>query len=440
MEFTIDRETFLEGIKATLGIVEKQSAMPILQNLLIKTCDDGIEISANNREIGIRTNYTASVIKPGELTIPARKLSEIVRELQGETIHLVVKKGSAMITSNKAVCRINGMEASDYPQMVKAAGYEPFMISPVLLRDMLKKVSYATLKDNTSRNLSGIFIQKIINDGAVSIRMAATDSKRLAIATAPRTELDLPITERGVIIPGKGFSEIKKISESTEDDMSIGFVTGACIVEADRSMLRVSLIDGPYPDFQRVIPSEQADGMLAITVVRDTLLHALHRLAVYGTDCALDIHGGVIHLEARDPEIGEIKDEVEIDQLDQGKSDIESEKPKKECNAKKNRHGLCDHILRAGISGDKCGVEDCCLKCMAEDCERKCDLSKAYIHEVQGQATERTVKFNVHYLIDAIEAVTDEKVVLNIYDGFGGTVIRGSKDKNYLSVVMPLKG
>jgi DNA polymerase-3 subunit beta len=375
MEFTIDRETFLEGIQKTLGIVEKQTATPILQNLLIKTMDGnaGIEILASNREIGIRTNYDASVIKPGELTIPAKKLNEIVRELQGESIHLVTKgKNAAVLTSNKAICKINGLEASDFPEIINPDGLESLSISPALLCDMLHKAFYAVSKDESRRHMAGIFFQKTGDDDKISIRMAATDGHRLAIARADRSESDIPIPEKGVIIPRKGAAEIRKISEGIEDDVRIGFAQGACIVEAGRATLRVNLIDSAYPDIQRVIPDETAEGILRIIVVRDALLHSLRRMAVYGDSCALDIHSGAIHLQAQDPDIGEIKDEIEI--------------------------------------------------------------------ETPAADEKRIIKFNVRYLIDAIDAVSDEKVVLNIPSGFGGCLIRGSEDINYLAVVMPLRG
>lgn len=376
MEFTIDRETFLEGIQKTLGIVERQATTPILQNLLIKTLDDnaGIEILATNREIGIRTNYDASVIKPGALTIPAKKLNEIVRELQGDSVHLAMKgNNAAVLTSNQAVCRINGLEASDFQEIINPDGLESFTISPVLLCDMLKKVFYAISKDEPARNLSGLFLQKIANGDKVSIRMAATDGHRLAIATAHRDEADLQIPEKGVIIPRKGLAEIRKIAEGTEDDVQIGFAQGACVVIAGRATLRVNLIDAIFPDIQRVIPDDTAGGILHVTAVRDSLLHSLRRMAVYGSNCALDIHGAAIHLQAQDPDIGEIKDEIQIIQT----------------------------------------IED-------------------------GEA--RIVKFNARYLIDAIDAVGDEFVDLNIPHGFGGCLVRGSEDKNALGVVMPLHG
>jgi DNA polymerase-3 subunit beta len=378
MEFTIDREKLLVGIQKTLGIIEKQNGLPILQHVLIRTMEsnDRIEILATNREIGIRTDYDASVIKPGQMTIPAKKLSELIKELEGETVHLVTKgKGSAVITCNKVVSKINGLDASDFPESKDAEGYESFEMSAALLSDMIKKVIYAVSKDDSRKNISGIYMQKISKDNIPFVRMSATDGHRLAIISDEMSTseiLDI-IPEKGLIIPRKGISEMRKIAEDGEGDIRLGFTRDACILEAGRATLRVNLIDGDYPDITRVIPDDNAAVILRLVVSRGEILHSLRRMAVYdGSCCSLHVNGDFIHFEAKDPDIGEIKDEIEILNVE-------------------NDDG-------------------------------------------------RAVKFNVGYLIESIESVSVDNVQLNIHAGMGPCVIHGVDDKNYTGIVMPLKG
>jgi DNA polymerase-3 subunit beta len=374
MEFTINREIFLNGIQKTLGIVEKQIALPVLQNVLIRTlvgCDTGIEILATNREISIRTDYDASVVKEGQLTIPAKKLNEILKELQGETVHLAVKgKKVCVITCDKIVCKINGIDAADFPATMDASECSFFEISPVLLSDMIKKVLYATARDEARKNISGIYMQKIYVDNIAAIRLCATDGNRLAVCVAENFDdiMNIP----GVIIPRKGFSEIKKIAEDAENNLKVGFIKSACIVEAGRATLWVNMIDGQYPDIQRVIPDDTKDGILRLTVPREAILHSLRRMAVYGDGCSMNFEGGVIHFEANDPEIGEIKDEIAVADLD--------------------------------------------------------------------VSVSRIVKFNIRFLIEAIEVLSEKKIALNIHDNGGPGVIHGADNKNYTAVVMPLRG
>jgi DNA polymerase-3 subunit beta len=375
MEFTINREIFLNGIQKTLGIVEKQISLPVLQNVLIRTIPDAnaIEILATNREISIRTDYDASVIKEGQLTIPAKKLNEILKELQGETVHLAVKgKKVCVITCDKVVCKINGIDAADFPATMDSSECSFFEISPVLLADMVKKVIYAVSQDNARKNLSGIAMQKIYVDNIAAMRLCATDGNRLAVSIAENFDDIMQIPGDNVIIPRKGFTEIKKIAEDTENNLQIGFTKGACVVEADRATLWVNLIDGQYPDIQRVIPDENKDGVLNLVVEREAILHSLRRMAVYGDGCSMDINGGSIHFEANDPVIGEIKDEIAIADLD--------------------------------------------------------------------VSVSRTVKFNIRFLIEAIEVLSEKKIALNIHDNGGPGVIHGADNKNYTAVVMPLRG
>lgn len=375
MEFTIDREIFLNGIQKTLGIVEKQIAIPVLQNVLIRTMagDEGIEILATNREISIRTDYDASVIKQGQLTLPAKKLNEILKELQGETVHLAVKgKKVCVITCNKVVCKINGIDAADFPAIMDASECTFFEISPVLLSDMVKKVIYAVSQDNSRKNLSGISMQKIYIDNIAAMRMAATDGHRLAVSVAEYIDDIMQIPNDNVIIPRKGFSEIRKIADDTENNVRMGFAKNSCIIEADRVTLWVSLVDSQYPDIQKVIPNDMKGGILRLTVPRVRILHSLRLMAVYGDGCGIDIEGNTMRFEANDPNIGEIKDEIEV--------------------------------------------------------------------ETPDISVSRSVKLNIRFLIEAIDVVSEEKVVLNIHDDHGPCVVQGADNKNYTAVIMPLRG
>lgn len=114
MEFKIKREIFLSGIQKTLGIVEKKTTMPILNNLLLRAVQNKIKIMATDMEIGLVSNYETDVIREGEITVSARKLYEMVREIQGENIHVTKnEKNGVIITCNKAVYRIPGIPADD---------------------------------------------------------------------------------------------------------------------------------------------------------------------------------------------------------------------------------------------------------------------------------------------------------------------------------------
>ena len=116
MEFNIKRDLFSVGIQKTLGIVEKKTTMPILSNLLLRAGQKRVTIMATDREIGLVADYEAEVLRDGEITLSARKLHEMVREIQGDTIHVIKNERDIVIlTCNKATYRIPGIPADDYP-------------------------------------------------------------------------------------------------------------------------------------------------------------------------------------------------------------------------------------------------------------------------------------------------------------------------------------
>ena len=117
MEFKINRNTFLDGIQKTLGIVEKKTTMPILNNVLLKTEKNKIKIVATDREISLISDYDAEIVEKGEITLSAKKLYEMVREIQGEVIHVIKSNNIVKVTCQRAVYKIPGLPAADFPNI-----------------------------------------------------------------------------------------------------------------------------------------------------------------------------------------------------------------------------------------------------------------------------------------------------------------------------------
>ena len=123
MEFKINRNTFLDGIQKTLGIVEKKTTMPILNNVLLKTEQNKIKIFATDREISLISDYDAKIIEEGEITLSAKKLYEMVKEIQGEEIHVTKTNNVVKVTCERAVYKIQGLPADDFPSMTDDQEY-----------------------------------------------------------------------------------------------------------------------------------------------------------------------------------------------------------------------------------------------------------------------------------------------------------------------------
>ena len=371
MEFNIKRNLLLGGIQKTLGIVEKKTTMPILSNLLIRTERGRIKIIAADREIGLVADYEAEIIREGDITLSARKLHEMVREIQGEIIHVSKnEKDVVILTCKKEVYRIPGIPAEDYPTVEDQEGLPMYKIKGAVLGEMIRKTAFAISTDEMRKNLTGVFFETEHIGEASFIRMVATDGHRLSVIKIDVGENDFLGMDKGVIIPRKGLNEIRRLVEDESGDVFMGIGKGTCILKTDHIFLKVSLIDGEYPDYRRVIPSERG---IVMGVGKNTFLHALRRMSVISSEryngVIITLSNDRVVLNSTNPDVGEANDEI----------------------------------------------------------------------EVSYQGEERSVGYNVTYLIEAIDVIDEEWVDFEIGVAMKPAVIRAVGNENYFCIVMPLK-
>jgi DNA polymerase III subunit beta len=314
MEFNIKRDLLLGGIQKTLGIVEKKTTMPILSNLLIRTQENRIKIIATDREIGLVADYEAEIIREGDITLSARKLHEMVREIRGEMIHVSKdERNMVVLTCKKEMYRIPGIPADDYPTVAAQEELPMHKVKGSMLREMIRKTAFAMSADEMRKNLNGVFLETEHSGENLLIRMVATDGHRLAMMKIDVGEEDFFIMEKGVIIPRKGLGEIRRLVEDVPGDVFIGIRQGMCIVKTDHVLLKVSLVDGEYPDYKRVIPAEKG---IVVGVEKDKLLHSLRRMSVISSEryngVILTLSSGKVVLNSTNPDVGEANDEIEV--------------------------------------------------------------------------------------------------------------------------------
>jgi DNA polymerase-3 subunit beta len=371
MEFDIKRDVFLGAIQKTLGIVEKKTTMPILSNILIRTEQNRIKVMATDREIGLVADYEAQILNEGDITLSAKKLHEMVREIQGETIHVTKNDRNVVsLICNKAVYKIPGLPAEEYPVVAYSEEISIYKIKTALIREMIRKTAFAISTDEMRKNLNGVFLETELLGENVGVRMVATDGHRLSLMKIDTGVKDFLLLEKGVIIPRKGLAEIRRMMEDTPGEVSIGVSQGMLVIKTDHILLKVSLIDGEYPDYKRVIPSERG---ILMEVGKDKFLHALRRMSVISSEryngVIITLANNKIVLNSNNPDVGEANDEIEVD--------------------------------------------------------------------YQGE--ERSVGYNVTYLVDAVEVIDEEKVELEIGAGMKPAVVRAVGNENYFCIVMPLK-
>jgi DNA polymerase-3 subunit beta len=322
MEFNIKRDLFSLGIQKTLGIVEKKTTIPILSNLLLRAGQDRVTIMATDREIGLVADYEAEVLREGEITLSARKLHEMVREIQGDMIHVVKNERDIVIlTSNKAVYRIPGIPADDYPVVADQDDIPFYKVKGAFLKELIRKTAFAMSTDEMRKTLCGVLMETEKGEETFYVRMVATDGHRLALMKMDTGEKDFATMERSVIIPRKGLMEIRRLVEDEPGDVFMGFRQGMCIIKTDHTLLKVSLVDGDYPEYRRVIPAEKG---IILEIEKDKLLHTLRRMSVISSDryngVILTLTADKIVLNSNNPDVGEANDEIDVVYAGEGKS------------------------------------------------------------------------------------------------------------------------
>ncbi len=319
MKFSIQRDSFLEGIQKTLSIVEKKTTMPILNNVLIRAEEDKITIVATDREIGLVADYQAKTIIKGDVTVSARKLYEMIREIEGDIVQFEANESYRVtLTSKKIIYKIPGLSADDFPSVADDRSELNFYkIKGQLIERLIRKTSFAMSVDEMRKNLNGVFFETIDDGGKSKLRMIATDGHRLAMTNVDIEGTPFLQMEKGVIIPRKGLGEIRRLIENAPEDIFVGVRQGMCVIKTDSTMLKVSLVDADYPDYKRVIPTEK--GVL-VQFDKDTILHALRRMSVISSErysgVIIKLDDGRMVLESANPDVGEAKDEIEVDYHD----------------------------------------------------------------------------------------------------------------------------
>ncbi|MBP1720610.1 MAG: polymerase beta chain [Deltaproteobacteria bacterium] len=314
MEFNLKREVFLGGVQRTLGVVDRRTTMPILNNVLIKTDDDKIKIVATDREIGLIADYEAKVVTAGEITVAARKLFEILREMQGEVVHFKID-GSNWIrmTCGKSSFRIAGMPADEYPKVLDDEGILYVKMKGQVFSDMISQTFFAMSVDETRINLNGVFLKTEREGNKIDLNMVATDGHRLAMVSIQPGIESSPEMEQGIIIPRKGINEIRKLVDDGEEEIEFGAKKGVCVLKKSNVVLKVSLIDAEYPDYKRVIPKDKG---VTVELEKDAMIHALRRMNVMSSErysgVKMKLFENKMMLNSTNPDVGEAQDEIEV--------------------------------------------------------------------------------------------------------------------------------
>ncbi|NQT90602.1 MAG: DNA polymerase III subunit beta [Candidatus Omnitrophica bacterium] len=308
MRIKVEKEILLERIQAIAGVVNSKNTLPILSNILIEAGKDGLKCTTTNLDIGMTTTIPADVLEEGAITTPAKRLTDIIRELPDATIEISAKKNNMVVVeSGGIVFKVLGVPKEEFPKLPQFTDKEEMVLEQSMFRKMLGMSSFAMSNDETRYVLNGICL--IITKD--KIRMVATDGRRLAIVNQKNdTKLK---TEKKVIIPTKTVQELAR-SLQEEGEVSIVFSKNQIMFRANGLVVVSRLIEGEFPNYEQAIPKEiktklKIDAQkLCSAIKRANLLTTVESQAI-----KLQLSKNSLVVSKSTPEVGEVKEDIEAE-------------------------------------------------------------------------------------------------------------------------------
>ncbi len=315
MKFTITREQLQEGLIAVSSSVPARTTLPVLSNILVEARSDGIRLAGTDLDIAVSTVVPAEVDDEGAITLPAKKLVEIVRELPSAGIRIsATGEQRVNLECGRARFKLLGIQRDEFPSFPPVDFTDAWRMTSGDLQKLIGHVAFAASTEESRPILNGVLWE--LRDQRM--RMVATNGHRLA-------KMDIPVAGAGssadLIIPPKALEQIRRLFGPTDEieiaksENHLGFRSGTTEVYT-------RLIEGPYPNYEQVIPRENDK---AATIDKQTLSAAIRRVGVVASDQTRRVRLGfdtdTLKFSVSTPDLGEAQDEIQI-QYDGGALEI----------------------------------------------------------------------------------------------------------------------
>ncbi|MDI6744499.1 MAG: DNA polymerase III subunit beta [Thermodesulfovibrionales bacterium] len=366
MKLSVSKEELQEKLSNIQNIVEKRNTMPVLSHFLLDAGEKKAYIVATDLETAIKEPLQVKVEKEGKLCIPARKMFEIVKEVEGD-ITIESEDGQWLkVNAGHSKFRLACLSADEFPAWPGMENVEEMQIDTKTLVEMIEKSLYAAGESDTRYTLNGLLFHA--KKGSSEMTVVGTDGHRLSSITR---KINTPLTEeKKVIVPRKAAAEVRRFLDRDTESLTVVIGKSHVMFKIDEVQFLTRLIEGTYPNYEQVIPLGNEKKVI---IDKDEFIKALRRVSVMSREKSnaikADLADGAIALSASNPDLGEAKDEVRV----------------------------------------------------------------AY----KGEAL--SLGFNARYLIDALNAMSGEKIVFELQDPLSPTLLKEEKDDSYKCVIMPMR-
>jgi DNA polymerase-3 subunit beta len=311
MELVVRKNDLLRELQLFQGIVERKNTIPILANVLMEAKDDHVRFLATDLEVALRSKCSATVTKNGSLTLPAKKLYEIVKSLPETDIRITEDKNGVKVAAERFESRMQTLPREDFPTLPETGTGSTATLARTPLKEMVTKTQFAITGEDTRYFLNGaLFVLK-----ADSMSLVATDGHRLALVTAERDgktkkdgEEDRPI------LPKKTLGELGRLLAEGDGDVSYERGENHLFFEVGGRLLISRMIDGQFPAYERVIPKGNDKH---IEFERDRLTNAVRRVALLSNERSravkFQVDKGKVDVMSSSPDLGEAHETLPVE-------------------------------------------------------------------------------------------------------------------------------
>jgi DNA polymerase-3 subunit beta len=375
MNVSVMQENLARGLQTVSRAVSSRATLPVLANVLLRTENAGLKLTATNLEIGISCWVPGKVESEGEITIPAKLITDLVASLPNQRVDLVLsaKDRTLKVTCAGSRASIKGIEADEFP-VVATVGENPTTAVPAkALRDALGEVVFAAASDESRPILTGV-LTRLNGD---SMTLAAADNYRIAVRTVT---LARPVgAELAIVVPARSYAELIRVLPDSEDPIELTVTPNRSQVmfHVDGTDLVSRLIEGQFPNYEPVVPKRDAWTARAV-VDREAFLAGTRRASIFARDSA--------------------------------------------------------NIVKVEVGGEGSDGSGITITAHAADVGDNADTLEA---AVEGQAT--TIAFNARYLIDVLSNLGADEAVLELSGPLAPGVVRGVNKDDYVHVIMPVR-
>jgi len=309
MKFTISREVLLQPLSQVIGVVERRQTLPVLANFMLTARDGRLTVTGTDMEVELISSVPADVSLDGEITVPARKLVDIIKALpDGSNISFSMADDKATLSADRSRFTLSTLPASEFPATDQVETLENIAVAEATLKKMMDKTSFAMANQDVRYYLNGL----LFDFSGEELRAIATDGHRLAICDLD-SSVDIS-SDRQLIVPRKGVMELSRMLSGDADEVTLAIGRNHIRLVKGDTIFTSKLIDGRFPDYKAVVPVGADKQML---VDKAIFIQALQRAAILSNEkykgVRLEASGSTIKIVAHNPQHEEAVEEIEAE-------------------------------------------------------------------------------------------------------------------------------